>query len=349
MNNRIILYCKALLLGVLCIACEQATTSKETPAISLPWPKDGHTSVEVIDGQLVYLNALDGEIRIIREGQVDTLKNVYDTDFPFRPSDIFSLGNDLFLIREDSLQRLGAEGNQVVPLLPDKGYLRSTYTPSIKFGNSVFLHQGTTDSLSTMVGKTKRLGWHCCVAKLTFTANAGGFSVVEQAMPLPLVPFKENDGNYYGFASFLAQSGATGVLSYERYATVYLFDLNTNEVVDSVEFYDLSDFGQKPVPENASVNQKRLYYHEQPRYKAAFLKGREIWRVLRWKENQWLMTFHLDTRKLQKFKIPKERPLTLFELNGDLYRIEDKISENGTKTMHYYLLTDAELMRLKGQ
>lgn len=341
--------CKALLMGVLCIACEQGIKTEESPAFSIPWPKEGHTSVEIIDGQLVYLNGLDGELHIIRQGQVDTVTNVHDTNYPFRPSDVFSFGDDLFLIKEDSLQKLDAKGKQVVPLLSSKRYYRSTYTPSVKFGNSVFIHQGTTDSLSTMIGKTKRLGWQCCVAKLSFTVNAGSFSVVEQEVPLPLVPFKENDGNYYGFASFLSQSATTGVMSYERYATVYLFDLNTNEVVDSVEFFDLRTFGQKPVPMNANMNEKRLYHREQPRYKAAFLKGREIWRVLRWKENQWLMTFNLDTRKLQKFKIPKERPLTLFELNGDLYRIENEISENGTKTMHYYLLTDAELMRLKRQ
>lgn len=341
--------CKALLMGVLCIACEQAIKTEESSAFSIPWPKEGHTSVEIINGQVVYLNGLDGDIHIIQKEQIDTIKNTYNPNYPFRASDLFSFENELFLIREDSVLWLSVEDKQAVPLLSYKGYFRSTYIPSVKHGNSVFMHQGTTDSLSTMVGKSKRLGWQPTIARLTIIRDSSGFSIEERSVPLPLIPFKENDGNYYGFASFLTQSAAKGVMSYERYATVYLFDLNTNEVLDSVEFDDLKSYGKVPLPINSTMNEKRLYAREQPRYKAAFLKGREIWRVLRWKENQWLMTFNLDTRKLQKFKIPKERPLTLFELNGELYRIEDKISENGTKTMHYYLLTDAELMRLKGQ
>lgn len=323
----------AFLLGMLCFSCtEQETVSKAT--MMLTWPERGKTSLEVLNDQLLMLNTYEGNVYLKSADLCDSVVNCYDPGKPFEPEYLISLNNVIYKFDTEGMQSIYPSKLESFVFKAGMRYYRSKFIPSVKFNNSVYLQAGYNGPSVRNPENLIKFSQQPAVWRLTLSSGDQSDSLLEEPISIPKIPSKWSNGSFYGFTAYLTQTDDIGVFSYEKYPTVYLFDLQNGAVTDSFEFESLSAYGLEPLSPSYSIDEKRNYHISQPAYNAAFLHRGRLIRVLRVKHEQWVMAYDLQTGEVSKRMMPKDENTTIFLFNDDLLSIR-KVQKDAQKLFYY--------------
>lgn len=283
-------------------------------------PESGQNRLQFVNQQLVVLNVRSGWIRAISNRGIDTIHPRLAADVFLTESNLFMGLGTTWLITDSCLWDWPAQvmyryDKPVRPML-SSSTLQQT-SPS----GELLLHTGYHVDKRLDASGRKWYGQRFGLIALKINKKAQ--KAVIQELPLPIIPPEWNDGKYYGMGSFYHLYDSVLVYSYQKYGRVYLYHLYERKVVDSVDFPDLREWGLEPAPERYTTNQRIKQLQKEPRYNPCYLANDYLVRLVKKKEQTWLMAIHLPSRRLHILEIRNAEGHSTFGLgtfNNQLFQ-----------------------------
>lgn len=305
------------LLGTLCFSCSQPERSVAL-RFSFLFPKQGNTIIENLDSQLVMINAHRGNLHILHPDKTDTIFNCYDKTAPFGLEKLLVFQKEIYELNEFGLRSITSSRSFAIK----ENFVLVKYLtlPSVSHLDNIFLHN--THSSNNLLEPTNLIayGRKNALSKVKLPLSSSELNLKTTPIPVPFIPEKWNNGIYYGLKNYLTKYQNIGVFSYEKYPNVYLIDLETGHIKDSLSFTSLSKFGLTPY-QGRSIADKQVYLQSQPSYGPVFLTNNKLIRVLRYNRKYAVYSIDITTKSIDT-EIPfDDNNISLLQFNDTLYNV----------------------------
>lgn len=303
--------------GTLCFSCSQPDRLAP-PSYSFLFPKQGNTIIESLENQLVMINAHRGNLHILYPDKTDTIFNCYDKTAPFGVEKLLVFQKEIYELNEFGLTSMTS--SRSFDLNENIVLVKYLSLPSVSYLDNIYLQNTHASKNLRIPTNLIAYGRKNAISKVQLPLSSTERKLKTTPVPVPLIPEKWNDGNYYGLKNYLTKYQNIGVISYEKYPDVYLIDLHTGSIKDSLSFTPLSKFGLTPY-QGRSIADKQVYLQSQPSYGPVFLINNRLIRVLR--NNGKYAVYSIDiTTKSMDTDIPFDnKNIGLLQFNDTVYNV----------------------------
>jgi hypothetical protein len=347
---RVFFRCVFYLLAALSLGCSQehskqseepqssaiTDTSLQVPApdscvMDVLIPESGQNRLQFVDGQLVVLNFLSGTIKTVRSKDIDTIKPVLPVDAYFNESGLFMGLGTTWLLTDSGIwdwpaQDLYRYDKPVRPMLNSSTLYHTSPQAELLFHTGYYSNKKLDAEGRKSYGQRSGL--------IAIKPNKKTRMAVVRELPIPIIPANWNDGNHYGTGAYYQLYDSLMVYSYQKYSRIFLYHLQAQSLVDSFDFPDLRHWGLEAAPERYTTNQRLKQLEHEPRYYPCFLANGYLVRLLRKKNQTWLMAINLWSRKLHVIEINTAKDHSIFRIgtfDNQLYQYRYEEMDDFTK------------------